>query len=150
MDILWSPGQNIAISAVARWHQLNIGEDLVKEKVARHFLEGSIRYTEEHWALFQELRGNAYPILETLKSYAPLLHGSIARGDISKTSDIDVILPRQVKEFQISAAMDAIDYTPSERWLVQATPLSAIKGVLVYTPTVSVTFPLIPFYPREY
>ncbi len=118
--------------------------------MAQDFLENTIEYDADHWRMFRELREVAYPLLETLKTFSPLVHGSIARGDISKTSDIDVILPRQVKEFQISAAMDAIDYAPSERWLVQATPLSAIKGVLIYTPTVSLTFPLIPFYPREY
>ncbi|MHA1130437.1 MAG: nucleotidyltransferase domain-containing protein [Candidatus Helarchaeota archaeon] len=123
---------------------------MVREKVAQEFLERVVEYDESHWDLFHELREIAYPIVETLKSFSPLLHGSIARGDISKTSDIDIILPEQVKEFQISVAMDTINYTPLERWLIQATPLSAIKGVLVYTPTISVTFPLIPFYPREY
>ncbi|MCY0883361.1 MAG: nucleotidyltransferase domain-containing protein, partial [Acidianus infernus] len=53
-----------------------------------------IEYTEEQWKLFNEKRKRAKEILETLyykgiKGYA---YGSIARGDVKKTSDIDIIV----------------------------------------------------------
>lgn len=129
-----------------------LGEIVVREKVAPEYLEDEREYEPEHWDHFHRLRTIAQPVLEALKTLTPLLHGSIARGDITKKSDIDVIIPRQVKEFQINVAMDSVRFDPSERWIVQATPLSAIKGVLVYSslPELSVTFPLIPFYPREH
>ncbi|NVM30714.1 MAG: nucleotidyltransferase domain-containing protein [Candidatus Helarchaeota archaeon] len=125
---------------------------MVREKIAPEYLENEREYESDHWEHFQRLRAVARPVLEALRTLSPLLHGSIARGDISKTSDIDVIIPYQVSEFQINVAMNAINYEPAERWLVQATPLSAIKGVIVFStsPELTITFPLIPFYPREH
>ncbi len=123
---------------------------MVREQVAQEYLEEEYEYALEHWDMLDELREIAFPVLEALKPFNPLLHGSVARGDISKTSDIDIIIPSKIPEFQITVAVSSLNYTPIERWLVQATPLAAIKGVLVYSPTLSITFPLIPFYPREY
>lgn len=124
---------------------------MVREKVAPEYLENEIEYDQEHWEHFHHLRTIAQPVLEALQKLSPLLHGSIARGDITKKSDIDVIIPYQVQDYQIGVAMSSIQYEPAERWIVQATPLSAIKGVIMYSslPDLSVTFPLIPFYPRE-
>jgi predicted nucleotidyltransferase len=123
-----------------------------REKVAREYLENEIRYDPEHWDHFNELRTIALPILEALQAFRPMLHGSIARGDTSKNSDIDVIIPSQITEFQIVVPLAALRYEPLERWIIQATPLAAVKGLLVFsaTPPFSVTFPLIPFYPREH
>jgi len=128
------------------------GDSVVREKVAPEYLENEYEYTDDHWDHFHQLRTIAQPVLKALQPYSPLIHGSIARGDTTKKSDIDVIISHQVKEFQINLAMDSLNYTPSERWIVQATPLSAIKGVILFSisPELSVTFPLIPFYPREY
>ncbi len=123
---------------------------MVREKIAHEYLENEQEYDKNHWELFRNLRSIAVPILEVLKAFSPLLHGSIARGDITQNSDIDIIIPHQIQEFQITMAMNSINYEPTERWVVQATPLSAIKGVLVFSPIISITFPLIPFYPREY
>ena len=124
---------------------------MVREKVAPEYLEKEITYEESHWADFQQLRKLAFRFLNALKAFAPLLHGSIARGDITKKSDIDIIIPHQIKEFQISAVLDPINFLPIERWIVQATPLSAIKAVILFSsaPELTVTFPIIPFYPRE-
>jgi predicted nucleotidyltransferase len=122
---------------------------VVREKVAPEYLEQEYQYSPEHWDLFQNLRSKAYAALDALQAFSPLIHGSIARGDISKTSDIDIIIPYQISDFQIVANMRL--YEPLERWIVQATPLSAIKGVIIFSisPEISVTFPLVPFYPRE-
>jgi predicted nucleotidyltransferase len=122
---------------------------VVREKVAPEYLEQECQYSPEHWDLFQNLRSTAYAALKALQTFSPLIHGSIARGDISKTSDIDIIIPYQISEFQITGNLS--DYEPVERWIVQATPLAAIKGVIIFSvaPELSVTFPLVPFYPRE-
>lgn len=124
---------------------------MVREKIAHDYLENEVQYDSEHWDHFQYLRITTLPILEALQAYSPLLHGSIARGDTSKNSDIDVIVPYQVTEFQIGVSLSVLRYEPLERWIVQATPLAAVKGLLIFsaTPPFSVTFPLIPFYPRE-
>jgi hypothetical protein len=128
-----------------------LGEDVGREKVAHDYLENEVQYDSEHWDHFQYLRTTALPILEVLQAYTPLLHGSIARGDTSRNSDIDVIILYQITEFQIGVPLSGLRYEPLERWIIQATPLAAVKGVLIFSasPPFSITFPLIPFYPRE-
>ena len=123
---------------------------MVREKIAQEFLENEREYEADHWHWFRRLRDIAYPVLEALQAFLPLLHGSIARGDVTKNSDIDIIISNEIKEFQINIALDSIKYEPIERWIVQATPLSAIKGVLIYAENLNITFPLVPFYPREH
>lgn len=126
--------------------------NVVREKLAPEYLEGEVQYSPQQWDQFHALRAIACPVMEALQKYSPILHGSIARGDVSEKSDIDIILPYEIKEFQITFALQQLGYEPLERWLVQATPLSAIKGNILFSsdPELSITFPLIPFYPREY
>ncbi len=128
-----------------------MGESVVREKVAREYLENEQEYDADHWANFHQLRKIAFATLDALQGFSPLIHGSIARGDTSKTSDIDVVIPYQISEFQINSQMNALNYEPLERWIIQATPLAAIKGVMIFStsPELSITFPLIPLYPRE-
>ncbi|MHA1263670.1 MAG: nucleotidyltransferase domain-containing protein [Candidatus Helarchaeota archaeon] len=124
---------------------------MVREKVAPEYLEEEVEYNQEHWLHFKELRNITYQVMQALRKFSPIVHGSVARGDITVKSDIDIIISYQVKEFQVNYGMESIGYKPIERWIVQATPLSALKGVIIYssTPELSITLPLIPFYPRE-
>ena len=49
-------------------------------------------YDEKRWRLLQELRRKAERIMEALESFnlPCIVHGSIARGDVSEKSDIDI------------------------------------------------------------
>ncbi len=120
-----------------------------REKVAAHYAADEIIYTKETWELFEQKRKNALEIMKILKKFSPFTYGSIARGDVKSTSDVDIIMPHQIDEFQLIQPIESANFKIQERWLVQATPLSAIKANLVLTPEISITIPLIPFYPRE-
>ena len=124
---------------------------MTREKVAPSHLIQSVTYTESIWKILKEKRLNALKIFETLKKFNVFIHGSLARGDVHKNSDIDFIIPNMIKEFELIQPLDSIGISSfQERKLVQATPLSAIKATLIVTDEISITFPLIPFYPREY
>lgn len=117
----------------------------MREKLASFAHKEEVLYNDEHWNLFKKLRDITYHVLNQLKSLYPIFHGSIARGDIHVKSDIDVAFHKPLSEFKI---ISNLDRDPMERWLMQATPLSAIKGVLVFN-QYNISFPLIPLYPQE-
>ncbi|WP_373468994.1 nucleotidyltransferase domain-containing protein [Acidianus infernus] len=98
-----------------------------------------IKYTEEQWKLFNEKRKRAKEILETLyykgiKGYA---YGSIARGDVKKTSDIDIIVfEPNILELDLLEA--------DHKYIIQATPISTPKAYISLNPeeTEVISFPL--------
>jgi len=120
-----------------------------REKVAAHYIIREIKYDTQIWDIFYQKRKIALELMKVLHKFNPFVHGSIARGDINPTSDIDVIIPHIIDEFKLIQPLESTNYEIKERWLVQATPLSAIKANLVLAPEITITIPLIPFYPRE-
>jgi len=57
-----------------------------------------------------------------------IVHGSIARGDVSAKSDIDVFIPTSTSSFLIETALEKSKFPISRRSLVQATPSYSVKG----------------------
>ena len=53
-----------------------------------------VTYNIARWQLLKELRWQAEKIMTILEEFhfQPIVHGSIARGDVSKTSDIDIFI----------------------------------------------------------
>ncbi|MFP3217021.1 nucleotidyltransferase domain-containing protein [Acidianus sp.] len=98
-----------------------------------------IEYTEEQWKLFNEKRRRAKEILESLyyrgiKGYA---YGSIARGDVKKTSDVDIIVfEPNILELDLLEA--------DHKYIIQATPISTPKAYISLNPeeTEVISFPL--------
>jgi len=102
-------------------------------------------YNEKHWKLLRELRSKAVQIMEALdRSHLPsIVHGSIARGDISEKSDIDVFLPDPPSSFTIEAALERAHIPVNRRIIVQATPFYAVKGYIELDEQRCVSFPLV-------
>lgn len=76
-----------------------------------------------------------------------LIHGSVARGDVSSGSDIDIVIPWVVQSFRVELALDDVGITG--RKLVQATPNGLIKAHIYLPDNAMVTFPLIQPTDRE-
>jgi predicted nucleotidyltransferase len=112
-----------------------------KEKVVRNVELEYHDYTEEEKKILIELREKAITILRVLENnnIHAFVHGSIVRGDISQTSDIDIYIPIQIPSYQIDL-MD--EFTTADRQLIMGTPNSMIKGVLTRNDGVSISFPL--------
>ena len=121
----------------------------MRKKPAQMGSGKSIVYTRERWQILAELRGIAKKIMLALEGHnlASIVHGSIARGDVTKSSDVDIFIPYPVKSFQVEFALS--NFELMERKLVQATPLSLIKAHIILEDNAMVSFPVIEPQKRE-
>lgn len=101
-------------------------------------------YSDEHWRLLSELRSKALEIMGKLEELGvhSIVHGSIARGDVSPTSDVDVVIPYVVPSYRIEVIFDELGIKPFKRLLTQATPAHAVKAHIYLDERTIITFPL--------
>ncbi|MFW9846219.1 MAG: nucleotidyltransferase domain-containing protein [Candidatus Thorarchaeota archaeon] len=104
-------------------------------------------YDEPHWARLKVLRERALKVMRALSSAGlkSFVYGSVARGDISKSSDIDIVIPYPVSSYKIEVSVGR----GLHREVVQATPSTALKGHIHLENDVVVTFPLFKLMSRE-
>jgi predicted nucleotidyltransferase len=104
-----------------------------------------VTYNAERWALLKEFRQKTMRIMEALENFRleAIVHGSIARGDVNRKSDIDVFIPFQVPSFSLETALEQSGIPVNQRLVVQATPTYAMKGYIEIDENTSVSFPLI-------
>jgi hypothetical protein len=102
-------------------------------------------YDERQWKLLRQLREKATQLMETLNNshLRSIVHGSIARGDVSDTSDIDVFLPDPPSSFIIETSLERSGFSVVHRAVVQATPVYALKGYLWLDDGTGLSFPLV-------
>jgi predicted nucleotidyltransferase len=102
-------------------------------------------YDEDHWRLLKTLRNSTLELMEALSQFHlySIAHGSIARGDVSKRSDVDVFVPDPPSSFVIESALEKTGFSLLRRILVQATPAYALKGYVELAENVCVSFPLV-------
>jgi predicted nucleotidyltransferase len=115
------------------------------KKPLKHAERVEVFYNEAHWRLLNALRSQALDVMEALShvhSYS-IVHGSIARGDVSKKSDVDVFVPEPPSSFILEGALERAGFSWSRRVLVQATPTYALKGYVELAENVCVSFPLV-------
>ena len=72
-----------------------------------------------------------------------VVHGSIARGDVHKTSDIDVFIPEVQNSFIVETALEKANIPVNTRLIVQATPNYAMKAHIEVSEQITVSFPLM-------
>jgi hypothetical protein len=104
-----------------------------------------VTYTSARWALLRELRGEAVKVMAALEGshLASITHGSIARGDVKKNSDIDVFIVEVQNSFLVETALEKAGVPVNARLIVQATPTYAMKAHVEVTERVTVSFPLM-------
>jgi predicted nucleotidyltransferase len=102
-------------------------------------------YSEKRWKLLLELRKEAIEIMDALEknNLGSITHGSLARGDVSINSDIDVFIPDPSGSFLIESTIERAGLAVNQRILVQATPTYAAKGYIELSPQRVVSFPLM-------
>jgi predicted nucleotidyltransferase len=102
-------------------------------------------YSSAHWALLGDLREKAMRIMTALEKFRlrTLVHGSIARGDVNKNSDVDVFITDLPSSFLVETALERAGIPVSARLLVQATPNYAMKAYIEVDAGASVSFPLM-------
>ncbi len=106
-----------------------------------------VEYDSQHWKLLQHLRKKAEDFLERLESAGirAMIYGSIARGDITKSSDIDIVIPYPIASYKVELSVGQ----GLKRELVQATPSMVLKGHIHLQNDITVSFPLFKLRPRE-
>ncbi len=74
------------------------------------------------------------------------VHGSVARGDISQSSDVDIHIPFLIPSFRLEIIEE---FRNIDRRIIMGTPNSTIKGLLMVDKKISLTFPLTSPTERE-
>jgi predicted nucleotidyltransferase len=102
-------------------------------------------YSNQQWALFRAFRQKAIKIMTALEkaNLRTFVHGSLARGDVSKESDIDVFIPTTPSSFIVENALERANFPLNARILIQATPNYAMKAYIEIDEKTNVSFPLM-------
>jgi predicted nucleotidyltransferase len=108
-------------------------------------------YDERRWKLLKDLRLKTVEVMETLDNcnLRSIVHGSIARGDVSETSDVDIFLPEPPSSFILETVLERSGFPVQHRTVVQATPLYALKGYIGLDQRRGLSFPLVKLRPVE-
>jgi predicted nucleotidyltransferase len=114
---------------------------LVREKTVARPGRRKVRYDESRWSLLRQKRSAALPVMRHLADLQPIVHGSLARGDVGPRSDIDIVLTTPIPSFRIELALG--ESRPIRREIVQATPWHLVKGHIFLDEELSVTFPMV-------
>ena len=125
---------------------INVREKVVKE------IDREIVYDEAHWVLLKEKREKASRIMNVLISNGlrPYAYGSIARGDVHKRSDIDIVILEPIQVFIVEQAIEIEFGSLYAREIVQATPKNTPKALIYIDYETTITIPLIPLKKTEY
>lgn len=110
-----------------------------------------VTYTEERWILLKALREEAQKLMRPLASahIECLAYGSLARGDVKPTSDVDIFIPTPPAPELVEAALERSGIRAAEREIVQATPGYAAKGYIYTGERRGYSFPLVRLLPAE-
>ena len=104
-----------------------------------------VTYSGERWEQLKQLRGRAVLVMLALEAFhlRSLVHGSVARGDVHKSSDVDVFVPEVQNSFLVETALEKAGLRVNERLIVQATPTYAMKAHIEVSEFATVSFPLM-------
>ena len=115
------------------------------KKPARRAELLKVQYDKQHWQLLRKLRSQAVKTMEILHRFnlPAITHGSVARGDVSPTSDVDVFIENPPSSFVVEAALEREAIRMRRRFIVQATPFYAVKGYIEIDELQTISFPLV-------
>ena len=114
-------------------------------KLKNHADFKEVLYSSGRRTLLKEYRRKAANLMATLESshIQPIVHGSIARGDVTSKSDIDIFIPEPPSSFLVETALEKTGISFNVRYVVQATPNYAMKAHIEIDEKTTVSFPLM-------
>jgi len=131
-----------------KWiYEIKLGS-MPREKIITNIGPEFHLYAQDEWNQLKKLRESAIRILKILENVGitAFVHGSVARGDISNTSDIDIHIPVQIPSFKLDLIED---FQFTDRRIMMGTPNSTIRAVLVLHNDSNISFPLCAPSERE-
>ena len=108
----------------------------------------TVIYDNHHWNVLGQIRKRAIEVIRKIEASGisqSVVHGSVARGDVSETSDVDIIIPHPISSYRLELALGHVLH----RELVQATPTMVLKGHIHLADNIIVSFPMFKLRPRE-
>lgn len=86
-------------------------------------------YNEPHWRLLRDKRGRAYHLASPLldKGFKVYMYGSLARGDVNPSSDVDLIIFNPVNPVIVLTSLSNSGLVWRRIYIVQATPFHTPK-----------------------
>jgi predicted nucleotidyltransferase len=117
-----------------------------KTKILRdHF--NIVRFSENQLKLLREKRERTKFLLEMFvkEGLNPFAYGSIARGDVHKDSDIDIVIIQTVAPFQVEIILEKNGFNNYFREIIMATPADSVKLYLYLNELESITIPISKF-----
>lgn len=107
--------------------------------------ELNVVYTDGHWRLLRRLRAEAAEMMKPLDEahIEAVVYGSIARGDVSEGSDVDVWIPSPPSPTFVQAILERSGVRVRRREIIQATPSYAAKAYLYTEPDRGYSLPLV-------
>jgi predicted nucleotidyltransferase len=110
-----------------------------------------IKYKEKRWRQLKELRVKALEMMSPLNQvhiYC-VVYGSVARGDVSQDSDIDVFIPVFYSPVMIETVLIRVGLEPVRKQIIQATPSNPAKAYIFIDDNRGYSFPLVPLRNNE-
>lgn len=110
-----------------------------------------VKYSREHWDILKKKRSKATKLLQVFKrrGLVGYVNGSVARGDVHRDSDIDIVFLHPVPTFMVEDAIYTEKFHVSHKEIVQATPSSTPKAYIYLDEETCIHIPLGHFTPRE-
>ncbi|MEM1645060.1 MAG: nucleotidyltransferase domain-containing protein [Ignisphaera sp.] len=110
-------------------------------------------YTQEHWYVLEEKRAKGLKIVTTLNKcglFVAIVHGSVARGDITRNSDVDVALLHPYSTSLVKLCLEENGFKVYDVKIVQPTPKHTPKVYIYLDPSEErVSLPLAELDPIE-
>ncbi len=102
-------------------------------------------YDEKRWKLLAKLRFKALNIMKMLinHGFTPIIHGSVARGDVAENSDVDVVILDVVPSYKVEIALENSGFKIFDKIMVQASPRHTVKAHIYLDELTTITFPLV-------
>jgi hypothetical protein len=121
------------------------------KKISRAHEQRQVVYSKDRWDLLRSMQDSAVSIMDALgaRGIDSIVHGSLARGDVSPSSDIDVFIPEVTPSYIIEWSLQEGGHGICRRELTQATPAVNVKGIISLDEKTKVTFPLLALRARE-
>ncbi len=112
-----------------------------------------VRYDEDRWLILRKKRKIATKILKYFEENGihAIVHGSIARGDVNKDSDIDIFIPYLIPSYKVELLIKDLGYEIDAKYIVQATPNTCIKALyeLLHEENITISHPLVQMSNKE-
>lgn len=102
-------------------------------------------YDQDQWLLLSKLREKTKKVLLALekRNLKAFVHGSVARGNVNKNSDIDIVIHKNLPSFYVENVLKRSNFSILNRYIVQATPKHSMKAYIEINNNTTISFPLM-------